>query len=797
MKMIKRICAVLLSVILLLSIASGINCYGFSINEEEKIYSNATLSDDFAEDKVIVIIKESESEINKVHSFDEFDNVEIERVDDLTLIEGSVEEKECLIRNNFHQILKITLKSKGKQNVLEAVNKLQKNNSFLYVGPAYRVYLPSSCNEEQTEMSQRSTVPNDSFYSSQWGLPNINASSAWGITKGSNNVLVGVIDSGINSSHEDLINKVDLSLGGNFTGDGQGTTDLIGHGTHVAGIIGSNTNNSTGVSGVSWYVRLVSLKVFSTVNGHEGDTSCVVSAINYAINNNIKILNYSGWATATPELSTIINQYSGLLICAAGNDQANTDSNPHYPSSYPSSNIISVAAIDSDNSLASYSNYGASSVDLAAPGTSILSTYPIALCNSQGSTNGHYATGYHYMSGTSMATPHVAGVAALIKSLNSNFNSAFIKRAIMAHTTSVPSLSGKCVTGGKLNAYAAVNYANNNKYICSNSDTIQAVPGGVRVSGWAYAHSHPSSSLRIHVYIGGSASSGTGELHDIGTTNHLRNDINDIFGITGNHGFSKRVATNLRGTQEVNVYAINTVTGTSKKIGSATVNIPVGDPTGNVDHINALPGKIDVAGWVFDCDNPDYSVEVHVYVGGPSGTPGVESFAITADQPRPDINGHYDILGDHGFSEIRTTNKRGTQEVYIYAINIGNGSNKLLGHQTVTIPTGNPIGHIDHINMSSGQVYVSGWAFDYDTPFSPIAIHVYIGGSAGTTGAEGHALSTNTLRTDINNNYHLEGNHGFSHSITTSKTGTQEVYIYAINAGAGPNICLGHQSVTI
>jgi len=206
-------------------------------------------------------------------------------------------------------------------------------------------------------------------------------------------------------------------------------------------------------------------------------------------------LNYSGGGLVEDTaLTTAINNYTGLFICAAGNDGANTDVTPHYPSSSTCTNIISVGASDSTDSIPSFSNRGPISVDLFAPGQSIYSTYPVA-------------SGYSYasLSGTSMATPMVTGVAALMKSANPNLTTVQIKNGILNNVDTVSTSSGKCVTGGRLNAYKAIKAASSTP----DPVLIPATPPG---NGWTL---HEESDSNI--FYSGNWNTGPASLASGGT----------------------------------------------------------------------------------------------------------------------------------------------------------------------------------------------------------------------------------------------------------------------------------------
>ena len=326
-------------------------------------------------------------------------------------------------------------------------------------------------------------TPNDPGYGLCWGLNNtgqtvngdagtadndIDANLAWDVTTGSSTFVVGIADSGIRATHEDITanrwtnsgeiagNRVDDDRNGlvddvwgwDFWNNDADPTDDNGHGTHTAGTVGAKGNNARGVTGVSWNVKLAGLKIGSRTGSIS--TTAAISAINYCVGKQIRLSNHSwGGPGANTSLSTAISnaRTSGhLLVCASGNSAVNSDTTPFYPAAYTQDNIISVAAIDNDGRLASFSNYGATSVDIGAPGVNIRSTY---ISNNSNVT-------YAYLSGTSMAAPHVTGVAALVWSVNPAWTYSQVRSKILSTVKPLPSLSGKCVTGGLLNANNAV-----------------------------------------------------------------------------------------------------------------------------------------------------------------------------------------------------------------------------------------------------------------------------------------------------------------------------------------------------
>lgn len=324
-----------------------------------------------------------------------------------------------------------------------------------------------------------SATPNDASYGSLWGLHNtgqsggtadvdIDAPEAWNVTKGSRSVLVGVIDTGLNYTHPDLAANVwtnpnevagngidddsngyvDDTRGWDFVSNDNDPADDHGHGTHCSGTIGAVGNNSTGVVGVNWLVSIVGLK-FLNASG-SGANSDATEAIAYATSIGVSLTSNSwggGGYDALMEAAIEAANAAGILfVAAAGNETNNNDSNPNYPAGFQNDNVISVAAITRTGGLASFSNYGATTVDLGAPGQDILST--------------SLGTGYATMSGTSMATPHVSGSCALLKAYRPTLTHSEIKSMILGNTVALASLSGKCATGGLLNLNAALDAAN-------------------------------------------------------------------------------------------------------------------------------------------------------------------------------------------------------------------------------------------------------------------------------------------------------------------------------------------------
>jgi subtilisin family serine protease len=330
-------------------------------------------------------------------------------------------------------------------SVEEAVSRATSDPRVEYAEPNY-IY------------KTKDTIPNDPYFDQLWGLldtsheypyMDVAAVKAWDITTGSDDVVIAVLDTGIDLSHPDLAPNAWVNpreIAGNGTDDdGNGFTDDINgwnfrdnnnrvfknendwHGTHVAGTIGAAGNNGLGITGVAWHVKLMSLKFLSGENG-SGSTADAVKAINYAIEQkqrgvNIRAINASwGGDAASQSLQRAINKAgkAGIMfVAAAGNEHRDIDQLPEYPAAWSSelSSLISVAAMHGAGSIEDFSNYGHNNVSVGAPGSFIYSTIPGA--------------GYGYADGTSMAAPHVSGIIALLASHEPDLTLAEVKHRII------------------------------------------------------------------------------------------------------------------------------------------------------------------------------------------------------------------------------------------------------------------------------------------------------------------------------------------------------------------------------
>jgi subtilisin family serine protease len=364
----------------------------------------------------------------------------------------------------------------GRLSVEQAIEQAQADPRVEYAEPNY-VY------------ETNDTRPDDPRFTDEWGLLNdlpfsnggstpadIGATRAWDITTGSDDLVVAVIDTGIDISHEDLAANIWTNpreiAGNGLDDDGDGyADDLHGwnfrddtkdvfvdsgedlHATHVAGTIGAVGHNGIGVAGVAWHVKIMSLKFLGGSKGN-GSTANAIKAIDYAIFQknhgvNLRAINASwGGPGASQALRDKIREAGDngiVFVCSAGNDRINNDGpSPDYPAAFAGSlsNVISVAAINSLDQLASFSNYGHSATTVAAPGEGVWSTFP--------------NNGYGQLSGTSMASPHVTGVVALLLADQPQLTPEQVKQRIIATAEPTDALVSKISASGRVNAFNAL-----------------------------------------------------------------------------------------------------------------------------------------------------------------------------------------------------------------------------------------------------------------------------------------------------------------------------------------------------
>jgi len=410
---------------------------------------SATTANDFAKNRIIVKFRK---EINT------------SEVSVLMSSLGLVRDRE------FSRIGITSLNVLSGQSVTELVKELNKNDKLIeFAEPDYR--------------HRAAVLPDDTSFNSLWGLNNtgqtggtndadIDAPEAWDTVTGDEAVIVAVIDSGVDYTHPDLIDNIwtnPAEIAGNGIDDDQngyvddihGINTITGsgdpmdddaHGTHVAGTIGAQGNNAEGVVGVAWDVGIIGVK-FLDASG-SGFTSDAIEGLEYLLalkqaGVDIKITNNSwgggGFSTALEEAFDALGVTGTIHAIAAGNGNSDNDANPSYPSSYELDSIIAVGSTDHNDDRSSFSQWGATSVDIGAPGSSILSTVP--------------GNGYDSFSGTSMATPHVAGALALLAAQFPSLSSTQLKARLLSTVDVKSQLVGEWLSNGRLNIDSAINCA--------------------------------------------------------------------------------------------------------------------------------------------------------------------------------------------------------------------------------------------------------------------------------------------------------------------------------------------------
>lgn len=373
------------------------------------------------------------------------------------------------IPNSSLAVIKLNSTSQIKNSAL--IQKLIQTEEVLIAEPNY-IYTIKN-------------IPNDTYFEKLWGMVNtgkngvnnggvagidIGAEKAWNIQIGNPNLVVGIIDTGINYNHIDLNeniwkNESELTGQKGIDDDANGYVDDIygydfinkdsdpiddnGHGTHCAGIIGAKGNNAIGITGVAWQVKLMALKFVSSSG--QGTLDAAIEALRYATLMGAKVVNNSWgngiYSKILEETIQEANENGVVFIAAAGNSYSNNDEKPIYPANYNLPNVIAVGAIDNSGFPATFSNYGQKSVHLMAPGVEIYSTYP----RGDGS-----ASGYNFMSGTSMAAPHVSGIVALLLSNEPSLTPQEVRDRLINTSQPLRSLRYTSISKGYVSAFNAL-----------------------------------------------------------------------------------------------------------------------------------------------------------------------------------------------------------------------------------------------------------------------------------------------------------------------------------------------------
>lgn len=496
-------------------------------NEELIFYDDICIEDNFDEKSIVVVLDKSISGINKEHKNTLFSNIDYKKITDLTYVTDSSTIKDI---SKFEQIFQIDLLHQGKENVLSTIEQLKNIDGIKYAGPNRYLNADQLPNDPlySHDISMiknqwaNSSIDTDNVWDYTTGSKKVKIGV---IDSGVN------IHPDLNSNLEtgyDFFNMID------DTTPGVSSNDLDGHGTHVAGIIGAVGNNNIGISGVNWNISIVPMQVaneYGSVDSFSCVRAINYARETWNTENKISILNMSiGLSNPWPEIESAIRNYQGLFVCSTGNSEHDNDNpnNFHYPSFYGSSlhsnpltNLISVGRIDINDNRPNGcgANWGQQTISIYAPGQHILSTYPEHICQNHDdifydgtrmcefdlfyrnilyyyidkgeytleqilndfylifnntprncASSTHHSNGYHYMSGSSMSTPYVSGVAALLLSLNEDLTTEQLKAAILnsAENINITIPGGSTQIVKKLNAYNAT------KYVLSNytEDTI-------------------------------------------------------------------------------------------------------------------------------------------------------------------------------------------------------------------------------------------------------------------------------------------------------------------------------------
>jgi subtilisin family serine protease len=411
------------------------------------------------------------------------------------IAEGADRTEVALLRDSVNATLKKTIEqldievwnipATDEPGLVDLIQELSANQNIGYAEPNY--------------IQKAIGIPNDTRFDDLWGMHNtgqtggtadadIDAVEAWDTFTGSHDVVVAVIDTGVDYNHVDLVDNrwvnegeipgngvdddgngyIDDVYGYDFAYDDGDPMDVQSHGTHCSGTIGGVGNNSIGVAGVSHAVRIMAVKFLD--DSGSGSTDDAIDSVIYAVDNGAQILSnswgcYPGYCYSQALENAIRYAYDHnvLFVAAAGNDDNNNDVIPTYPASYDVPNVLAVASTDHNDAKASSSSYGLTNVDLGAPGVNILSTVP--------------GDGYDHFSGTSMATPHVSGAAALLKGYNPSLSALELKSIIMDSVDPVASMNGITVTGGRLNINNALMMAGTPWITLEGELTGEIAPG--------------------------------------------------------------------------------------------------------------------------------------------------------------------------------------------------------------------------------------------------------------------------------------------------------------------------------
>ncbi len=491
--------SVVLMMTLLISLLGSFNTAALTNDNASMDSVNLdTLKNTISDNRIIVMFDNQTSMSFIDHTISDFAHIGVKSVENVTesvteLAKLTVQRKDTMTKSttsqnidcnlsSYNKVLCVELNNGGIVNLNNAIKEIKKMDGVMYAGPDYKC--------QKTSISE--PITNDTFVDHQWAISNIQLPQAWEINKNASDIIVAILDTGIDTTHPDLQGKVLTSYCRDFTKDRDNIAendadvsaslpnDDDGHGTMVAGIIAANSNNDSGISGVCGDIKIVSLKI--TRNG-EGYLSDTLQAIAYAQSIGADIINYSNsfaigsgigfnnsniyyedYSDSDAIFSSAISSFPGLFVCTAGNNDEylDTTTDSIKPAQFTLDNMITVVASKSNDLIWDISNYGRLTTDIYAPGESIIGCFPRSMCLDQTcSTTGteHIYEGYHKGSGTSFAAPYVTGVAALLLSLSPDMSTAKLKSIILNNVDL--NNTYECTSGGKLNAYKALNALTN------------------------------------------------------------------------------------------------------------------------------------------------------------------------------------------------------------------------------------------------------------------------------------------------------------------------------------------------
>ena len=433
------------------------------IVNEQLIPCEATVSDDYVTGEIMVGIKMAYSAVNKIWTAADFPELSgITSIEDLTYADTEQAVAKYNATENFRQLLKINIANTTKAAVIAGIDALEQNEKVYFAEPNAIIEIDNPLTTEEIGVALARSISNnhpdryrentnDPYLDYQHGIYLHNIDKVWNaFTTGSSDVVVGVIDSGV-YNHSDLSANL-LPSYNCIEGYAESYIDIHGHGTRVASIIGAKGNNNMGITGVCQNISLYPLRISDRIDG-KATNDAITCAILKAHVQSVPIVNlsYGGRGyDATTEIA--MGMYDGLIVCVAGNGIETesvgaeiTESTPYYSPCYDADNVIVVGSINVNKQLSTFSNYSNTFVDVMAYGENHVAC---TITNS-------YTSGNEFDSGTSYASPMVAGVAALLLSYDSSLTTAQLKQYIMEGARTTSELEDYCVTGGYLDAYGA------------------------------------------------------------------------------------------------------------------------------------------------------------------------------------------------------------------------------------------------------------------------------------------------------------------------------------------------------